>query len=203
MQTNVEYASEQNLAERGHVVIMDAARAMIQHAKLPKCFLADAILTATHVLNLCPHPAEKNMTPYQILKKSALDLNYIRIFGCDAYAHIPRSKRTKAEPKAKKYIFIGYSDRQKGYKLYDPVTRSVSVHRDVTFNEVSFGNRLASDAFSEGTDVGGNDSETLNKHWISTSRTTRLMRMMRRMMKPATTITQLTAMTSLRSMTSR
>jgi hypothetical protein len=56
MQTNVEYSSEQNLAERGHGIIMDAARSMIQQAMLPRSFLGLAILTATHVLNCMPSP---------------------------------------------------------------------------------------------------------------------------------------------------
>jgi hypothetical protein len=148
-QSNVEYASEQNLSERGHGVIMDAARAMIQHARLPKTFLGYAILTASHVLNVCPHPKIKKMTPHEILKGTKPDVSYLRVFGCDAYAHIPRSKRTKADAKAKKCIFVGYSDHQKGYRLYDPATLKVTVHRDVVFNENGFGDRTGEDAFAE------------------------------------------------------
>jgi len=144
-------------------VIMDAARAMIQHARLPKMFLGYAILTASHVLNVCPHPKSKEMTPHEMLKGTKPDISYLRVFGCDAYAHIPRMKRTKADAKAKKYVFVGYSEHQKGYKLYDPETMKVTVHRDVVFNENGFGGREAKDAFA---DYDGEDNDVDDPDYV-------------------------------------
>ena len=37
--------------------------------------------------------------------------------------------------KAEKYILVGYSDEQKGYKCYNPRTKQARVSRDVMFDE--------------------------------------------------------------------
>ncbi|KAK3043706.1 hypothetical protein RJ639_001902 [Escallonia herrerae] len=43
----------------------------------------------------------------------------------------------KLDDKSDKFIFIGYSQESKGYKLYNPIDKKVKVSRDVTFDEKS------------------------------------------------------------------
>ena len=52
-------------------------------------------------------------------------------FGCVAYAHVPNALRNKLDKKGHKYIFVGYSEDTKTYKLYDPVVRKLIIYRDV------------------------------------------------------------------------
>ena len=59
------------------------------------------------------------------------------MFGCDAYALVPKHQRTKLDPKSKRYIFFGYGDGTKGFRLWDPTTRKIIINRDVKFNESS------------------------------------------------------------------
>lgn len=40
--------------------------------------------------------------------------DHLRVFGCVAYANV---KQGKMEPRAKKCMFVGYTDGVKGYKL--------------------------------------------------------------------------------------
>ena len=62
----------------------------------------------------------------------------LRIFGCEAYAFIPREKRTKLAPHATKCIFLGYgTDGDFGYRLWDPENRKLIRSSDVVFNEDS------------------------------------------------------------------
>lgn len=58
-----------------------------------------------------------------------------RVFGCPAYAYVNDGK---LEPKAKKCIFLGYTDGVRGYRLWDPSTSRIINRRDVTFNESVF-----------------------------------------------------------------
>ena len=58
------------------------------------------------------------------------------VFGCDAYAHVPKEKRTKLDNKFERCIFIGYKDGLKGYKLWNPEKSKVLYSRDVVFREV-------------------------------------------------------------------
>jgi hypothetical protein len=53
------------------------------------------------------------------------------------YAHVPDQRRTKLEDKSHKYIFIGYDEKTKGYRLFDPTSKKVIVSRDVQINEAS------------------------------------------------------------------
>ena len=57
------------------------------------------------------------------------------IFGCPLYIHIPKERRTKLEPLGKKGIFVGYSEKSKGYKVYVHGKRSLEVRRDFIFEE--------------------------------------------------------------------
>ena len=43
----------------------------------------------------------------------------------------------KLEDKSKRYIFLGYDEKTKGYKLLDPISKKVMVSRDVRVNEAS------------------------------------------------------------------
>ena len=44
-------------------------------------------------------------------------------------------ERTKLDRKSKKYIFLGYANRVKGYLLWDPTARKVIINRDVIIVE--------------------------------------------------------------------
>lgn len=59
----------------------------------------------------------------------------MKIFGCEAYAHIPKQQRKKWDLKSKKLIFVGYHGDSKNYRLIDPETNRITISRDVNFNE--------------------------------------------------------------------
>ena len=77
------------------------------------------------------------MTPYEEWKGYKPNVNHLRIFGCRAYAHIPKDERSKMDPKVKKSIFLGYGIGVKGYRLFDTDTSKVFHNRDVIFNETA------------------------------------------------------------------
>jgi hypothetical protein len=56
----------------------------------------------------------------------------LRVFGCTTYAHVDNGK---LEPRAVKYIFLGYGSGVKAYKLWNPETKKVLLSRNVIFNE--------------------------------------------------------------------
>jgi hypothetical protein len=48
----------------------------------------------------------------------------------------------KLDARSSRYIFVGYDSGTHGYRLYDPVTRRISVRRDVAFDESRTGASL-------------------------------------------------------------
>ncbi|KAK4435331.1 hypothetical protein Salat_0696500 [Sesamum alatum] len=47
----------------------------------------------------------------------------------------PDQKRTKLDDKSARYVFIGYDQSPKGYKLYNPSSEKIVISRDVEFDE--------------------------------------------------------------------
>ena len=75
------------------------------------------------------------MTAFEAWTSKKLKVGHLRVFGCDAYAHIPKDERHKLDSKARKCIFLGYGDETKAYRLYDPKREKVIHSRHVQFNE--------------------------------------------------------------------
>ena len=48
---------------------------------------------------------------------------------------MPSQQRHKLDDKAKKCIFVGYSAKSKGYRLYYPLMNTIIVRQDVVFIE--------------------------------------------------------------------
>ena len=127
---------EQNgVAERLNRTLVEMARSMLIDARLPKTFWAEAVSTAVYLKNQSPSKPLQDMTPYEAWFGRKPVANHLRVFGCDAYAHIPKDERSKFDSKARKCIFLGYGQVTKGYRLYDPVQRKVVRSRDAKFNE--------------------------------------------------------------------
>jgi Reverse transcriptase (RNA-dependent DNA polymerase) len=78
-----------------------------------------------------------DQTPQEAWGGQKPTVSHLKVFGSVAYAHVPNQRRTKLEDKSKRYIFIGYDEKTKGYKLLDPISKKVMVSRDVRVNEAS------------------------------------------------------------------
>ena len=62
-------------------------------------------------------------------------MNHLRVFGSKYFAHIPKEERKKLDPKAMKFIFVGYCTAFKAYKMFNPLTHKVFASQDVIFHE--------------------------------------------------------------------
>eukprot|EP00253_Pinus_taeda_P006681 PITA_06681 len=85
---------------------------------------------------MSPSSTLEDNTPQELWTGKKPSLSHLRVFGCDAYVHVRKEKRTKLDSKFEKCMFIGYKDGLKCYKLWNPVTRKVVYSRDVVFREV-------------------------------------------------------------------
>ena len=75
------------------------------------------------------------MVPQQAWSGKIHSVSHFKVFGCIAYAHVPKETRSKLDDKSEKCIFVGYDEQSKAYRLFNPITRKVIVSRDVVFKE--------------------------------------------------------------------
>ena len=92
--------------------------------------------TTCYLENRAPSLVLADKTPQEVWTSRNFSLSHLRIFGCDAYVHVPKAKRTKLDGKSKKCMFIGYKDGLKGYKIWNLKTRKVVYNRDMVLREV-------------------------------------------------------------------
>jgi hypothetical protein len=113
---------------------------MMKCKNLSNAFWAEATNTAVYLKNRSPTRCPDNVTPFKALYGSKPVINNLKVFGCKAFAHIPKENRRKLDAKATKCIFIRYCSKFKAYKLFDPATHKVFASRDVLFHEQEAGN---------------------------------------------------------------
>ena len=120
------YTPQQNgVAKRMNKTLMERAISMLNGVGLGQELWAKAVETACYLVNRSPSSALEDKTPQEVWTGKKLFLSHLRVFGYDAYVHVPKEKRTKLDSKSAKCIFIGYKDGLKGYKLWNLVTRKV------------------------------------------------------------------------------
>ena len=106
---------------------METVRSMLIDAKLPHQFWAEALSTAVYLKNRSSTKAVNGMTPCEAWTRKKPEVAHLRVFGCNAYTHLPKDERRKLDSKAKKCTLLGYGQETKGYRLYDTEEENLSV----------------------------------------------------------------------------
>ena len=57
------------------------------------------------------------------------------MFSFRIFVHVLRDEWSNLDSKTKQYIFLGYSNEEFGYKLWDQATKKIIRSRDVVFFE--------------------------------------------------------------------
>jgi transposase InsO family protein len=117
-QLTISNTLQQNgVAERRNRTLLDMVRSMMAQANLPISFWGDALLTAAYILNRVPSQSVSS-TPYELWKGEKPNLEHLRPWGSAGFVHSTAHKYGKLGPRARKHIFIRYSDSSKGYVMY-------------------------------------------------------------------------------------
>lgn len=75
-------------------------------------------------------------TPYELWVGKRPNLGHLRVFGSQAYVHVPKQFTRKFDARAQPRVFVGYQDDLANYRVYDPESKKINVSRNVTSNEV-------------------------------------------------------------------
>uniref|UniRef100_A0A2N9FZX9 Integrase catalytic domain-containing protein n=1 Tax=Fagus sylvatica TaxID=28930 RepID=A0A2N9FZX9_FAGSY len=140
-QLTIPNTPQQNgVTERRNRTLLDMVRSMMAQANLPISFWGDALLTAAYILNRVPSQSVSS-TPYELWKGEKPNLEHLRPWGSAGFVHSTTHKYGKLGPRARKHIFIRYSDSSKGYVMYGehPNGGMTEIEsRDIDFIETDF-----------------------------------------------------------------
>ena len=101
----------------------------------PTFLWAEIVKTALYLLNHSPTNENGGGLPKEKFIGVMPSLRHLQAFGCMVFIHIPKWYRDKLESRLEQGVFIGYDDSTKGYMVYLPHKRKVTVSWDLTFNE--------------------------------------------------------------------
>ena len=99
-------------------------RSMISHSNLPISLWGEALETAAYILNRVPTKATVK-TPYELWTGKKPSLKHLHIWGCPVEARPYRPHEKKLDSRTVSFYFIRNSERSRGYKFYDPITKSI------------------------------------------------------------------------------
>ena len=94
------------------------------------------VYIASYLQNCLPSKAiEEDITPIKKWCGHKPYVSHMRMFGSIIYIHVPDQKKRKLDIKAKRGVFVGYSNQSKGYRVLILENEKIEVSRDVEFEE--------------------------------------------------------------------
>ncbi|KAJ9536278.1 hypothetical protein OSB04_un000550 [Centaurea solstitialis] len=127
------------VAERRNRTLKDMVRSMISHTSLPEPLWGEALKTAVYILNRVPSKAVAK-TPYELWTGKKPSLNHLHVWGCPAEARAYNPHERKLDSRTISCYFVGYPERSRGFKFYNPTTKSFFESGNARFlTDVEFG----------------------------------------------------------------
>jgi transposase InsO family protein len=87
--------AQNGVAERKHRHLLETARTLMIASSVPSHFWAEAISTATYLINIQPSSALQGGIPFEHLCGKTSDYSSLRLFGCVCYILLAPRERTK------------------------------------------------------------------------------------------------------------
>src|SRR3954464_4374358 len=126
---------QNGVVERKNRTLQEMARTMINETNMAKHFWAEAINTACYIQNRISIRPILNKTPYELWKNKKPNISYFHPFGCICFILNTKDHLGKFDSKAQKCLLLGYSERSKGYRVYNTETLIVEESINIRFDD--------------------------------------------------------------------
>ncbi|KAL0559124.1 hypothetical protein IC582_003714 [Cucumis melo] len=113
------------------------ARVMIHTKNVPLCFWAEAINTVCHIHNRVTIRTGTTVTLYELWKERKPNVKYFHVFGSTCYILADREYRQKWDARSEQGIFLGYSQNNWAYRVYNNRSDSVMETINVVINDLN------------------------------------------------------------------
>src|SRR6266436_9812281 len=148
-QESVSECANQTISTLTHSMIADT-KEVLQAKSLPLSLWPQAIQHAVWIKNRIPSQSlNRDTTPYQEYFGKKPSLATLHLFGCKAYAHIPKVDQTKLSERTIECIHVGFVEEKRAYLLWNRERRRLIESWDVKFEEGDGEERVTVDSDSE------------------------------------------------------
>nr|GEY55590.1 putative ribonuclease H-like domain-containing protein [Tanacetum cinerariifolium] len=131
--SNAKTPQQNEVAERKHQTLIEAARTMLADSLLPTIFWSEAVATACYVLNQVLVTKPHHKTPNELLTRDKPSISYLKPFGCHVTILNTSDPLGKFNKKSDKGYIVGYSISSKAYKVYNLVSRKIEETMNLKF----------------------------------------------------------------------
>jgi hypothetical protein len=111
-----------SISERANRTLKEMALALLLDSGLPSIFWFKAVQHAVHLINLLPTKTSKGyISPAEYTTGEPSDVRDLKIWGCKAWAIVPKEQRRKEwKDKGKPGYYMGVSTQPIGHRIYIP-----------------------------------------------------------------------------------
>ena len=113
------------MVERRNRTLMEMTRSILKARNVPNYMWGEAVRHSTYLINRVTTRALEDKTPYEMLKKRKPNLEYLKVFGCLAYAKVNGPGVKKLDDRSRCLVHLGREPGAKAYRLCDPTTQRV------------------------------------------------------------------------------
>jgi hypothetical protein len=94
------YTRQQNrVTERMNMTLLEKARCMLSGVGLGQQFCTKAVGTTCYLVNQSPSSPLDDNNPHKVWIGKKPSLTHLKVFGCEAYVHIPKENMSKLDKK--------------------------------------------------------------------------------------------------------
>jgi hypothetical protein len=117
-------------------VVKQKNRTLVEMARTPRRFWADAISTACYISNRIFLRSILHLTPFELRFGHKPSVSHFRPFGCKCFV-LKYGNLDKFESRSFDGILLGYTPHGRSYRVYNFETNTVIESCDVTFDETA------------------------------------------------------------------